>query len=91
MWASFAGLAGGLGDEEEEAVVVDVWRTSHGCGRVRRHDRQSRWEDWRCVVRKGNVVGLCIEMVEGFGWGGEVGSCDFSAGMRGTWFIKPLP
>jgi len=85
MWLSFAGLAGGLGEgkeeEEEEVVVVDVWRTSHGCGRVRRHDRQSRWEDWRCVIRKGKVVGLCIEMVEGL-VGGRGGSCDFSADTR---------
>ena len=86
MWLSFAGLAGGLGEgkEEEEVVVVDVWRTSHGCGRVRRHDRQSRWEDWRCVIRKGKVVGLCIEMVEALEGlvGGRGGSCDFSADTR---------
>jgi len=74
----------GEGKEEEEVVVVDVWRTSHGCGRVRRHDRQSRWEDWRCVIRKGKVVGLCIEMVEALEGlvGGRGGSCDFSADTR---------
>lgn len=71
MWSSssFAGLAGGFGEEvEEEDVVVvdvDVWRRSHGCGRVRRHDRQSHWQDWRGADRKAEVVGLCIEMVEG--------------------------